>query len=426
MTVSLTGFFALLGGLLVLAFVSNRLFRYTRIPTVVVLIATGLLLGPVLGWVNAARFEVVTQAFGTLALILILFEGGLELDVRDTVRHFPGGLLLAVLGYGLTLVFLTPVISWSMRVPTRSAVLMAAVVSCTSAAIVLPVLQQMKIRGPVQVTLLIEASLGDVLAVLTVETLLEYYAFGGSGAGEFVRALLSEVTVSILLAIVAGLVWSRLLPMLAEQRFWQVLTFAAVLLVYAGGQALHGSGLIAVLGFGLTLANIPGIDQHLLETTLAVETPVPEHHQQMLTFHSELAFLVRTFFFVLLGVVVKLAGLARHFFTIVAVLGTVLVARYLAVLASRWSFRAVKSKEERELVFWLFPRGLITAVLAFQILEIQGREFASLPLIAFAIILLTNLLVIFGTLRARWLEAAPIPQPAPAESAEGDVAAHQG
>ena len=415
--INLTTFFALLGGLLVLAFISNRLFRYTRIPTVVVLIATGLLLGPALGWVDAARFEGVTQAFGTLALILILFEGGLELDIRDTVRHFPGGLLLAILGYGLTLVFVTLVIQWSMDVPIRSALLMAAVVSCTSAAIVLPVLRQIGIRGTAQITLLIEASLGDVLAVLTVETLLEFYAFGGSGAGEFVGALLSEVTVSILLAIVAGIAWSRLLPILAEQRFWQVLTFAAVLLVYAGGEALHGSGLIAVLGFGLTLANISGIDQQLLETTPVVEASLPEHHQQMLTFHSELAFLVRTFFFVLLGVVVKLAGLADHFFTIVGVLGAVLVARYLAVLASRWSFRAIKSGGERELIFWLFPRGLITAVLAIQIVEVQGPEFDDLPLIAFAIILLTNVLVILGTLRARRLEPEAVPQPTPDQSA---------
>jgi len=128
----------------------------------------------------------------------------------------------------------------------------------------------------------------------------------------------------------------------------------------------------------------------------------------MLTFHSELAFLVRTFFFVLLGVVVKLAGLTRYFFAIMAVIGAVLVARYLAYLASRWTFRSVESVHEKELIFWLFPRGLITAVLAFQIVETRGREFAQLPSIAFAVILLTNLLVILGTLRARRLEAAPL------------------
>lgn len=48
----LTLFFALLGGLLVLAFVANRLVRFTRVPDVIILMATGVLIGPVLHWVN--------------------------------------------------------------------------------------------------------------------------------------------------------------------------------------------------------------------------------------------------------------------------------------------------------------------------------------------------------------------------------------
>ena len=69
---SLQAFFALLGGLLVLAFVANRLAQRTRVPDAVVLILTGLLLGPVFGLVNASQYENVTRGFGTLALILIL------------------------------------------------------------------------------------------------------------------------------------------------------------------------------------------------------------------------------------------------------------------------------------------------------------------------------------------------------------------
>ena len=68
---SLTSFFGLLGGLLVLAFVANRLAKRTRVPDAVVLILTGVLVGPVLGLVRADQFENVTRGFGTLALILI-------------------------------------------------------------------------------------------------------------------------------------------------------------------------------------------------------------------------------------------------------------------------------------------------------------------------------------------------------------------
>src|SRR5579863_56462 len=99
---NLTSMFGLLGGLLVLAFGANRLFRWTRIPDVVVLMATGVVIGPVLGWAHPEQFKEVTHAFGTLALILILFEGGLDLNIRETISHVPGGLLFGVLVYGLT------------------------------------------------------------------------------------------------------------------------------------------------------------------------------------------------------------------------------------------------------------------------------------------------------------------------------------
>ena len=75
---------------------ANRLFRWTRIPDVVVLMATGLLIGPGLGWAHPDQFKEVTHAFGTLALILILFEGGLDLNIRETISHFPGGFAVPV------------------------------------------------------------------------------------------------------------------------------------------------------------------------------------------------------------------------------------------------------------------------------------------------------------------------------------------
>ena len=86
----------------------------------------------------------------------------------------------------------------------------------------------------------------------------------------------------------------HLLRVLSEQRFWQVLTFSIVLVLYAGMEALGANGLIAVLAFGLTLSNFPGVDPDL-GLSLPV-TQMAESQQALLTFHSELAFLVRTFF----------------------------------------------------------------------------------------------------------------------------------
>src|SRR6202790_1585331 len=113
---NLTSLFGLLGGLLVLAFGANRLFRWTRIPDVVVLMATGVLIGPILNWARPDQFKDVTHAFGTLALILILFEGGLDLKIRETISHFPGGLLFGVIAYALTAFLAGLIVSASLGI----------------------------------------------------------------------------------------------------------------------------------------------------------------------------------------------------------------------------------------------------------------------------------------------------------------------
>src|SRR5579872_5303783 len=160
---NLTSLFGLLGGLLVLAFAANRLFRWTRIPDVVVLMATGIIIGPVLGWARADQFKDVTHAFGTLALILILFEGGLDLDVREALAFFPGGLLFGIIVYGFTTVLVGMVVSRSLGIGQHDGLIAGAVVGCTSSTIVLPVLQQWKTKQVVKIVLLLESTLGDIL-----------------------------------------------------------------------------------------------------------------------------------------------------------------------------------------------------------------------------------------------------------------------
>ncbi|MDE3179157.1 MAG: cation:proton antiporter, partial [Acidobacteriota bacterium] len=306
-----TVFFAFLGGLLALAFAANRLYRLTRVPDVIVLMAVGLVLGPIMGWIKASEFQSFTHILGTLALILILFEGGLELNLKETLGHFPGGVLLAILGYFVSMGFVAAV-AWESRLfGLLPALLIGAVLGCVSSSIALPILQQIRINEPVRITLLVEASLGDVLGVLTVSILLTMSSGQGPALTGFLAGILSKLIVCVVGAAAAGWLWARLLHMLSEQRFWQVMTFAVVLLVYAGAQAASHGGLIAVLVFGLALANAPQTDPRVLAAT-RLEPVEPEHHLQILSFHSELAFLVRSFFFILLGIVVQISGLQGY------------------------------------------------------------------------------------------------------------------
>lgn len=399
--------FGLIGGLLLLAFAANRLFRITRIPDLVVLLVAGLVLGPVLKWVNPDQFRTFTQLLGSLALILILFEGGMELNLREGIRHFPGGVLLAFLGYGLAFGAVAATAHWSLLLPWRSSFLLGGVFGCTSSTVIMPVLQQLKVRDAVRVTLLLESALGDVIGVLVVSSLM---STEGGGAKLFVSGFARDAGIAVAAGVAIGYVWWWLWPKIAPQKFSNTVSFGVVLGLYAATHALGGSGLLAVLAFGLMLGNLPRRGDLVLEEV------------QFLSFHSELSFLVRSFFFVLLGIVVEFAG-KRYILPILAILGAMLISRFLAVQLSRVALRGI-SREEREMIFLMMPRGLITAVLAVQVVNNKGGEFGFLPAMAFTAVLATNLLLVVGSIRAAKPDAAPgIEEPSEAKEENAEAGA---
>jgi cell volume regulation protein A len=396
----------LVGGLLVVAFLANKVFRLTRIPDVVLLMGLGVLLGPVSHLVDAHRFSQATSLLGTLAIILVLFEGGLELDLGDTLRHFPGSLLLAMLAFAFSGALVGLIVSRALQLPLVDGLLVGAALGCTSSTVVLPVLQQLTVSEAVKATLMLEASWGDVLAVLTVGLLLGIKDQPNHVAAGLLHSVILQVGVALLFAVSVGICWSRLLHFLSDQRFWQVLTFSIVLVLYGGMEALGANGLIAVLAFGLTLSNFPGIDPGLGFSHLTTHTV--ESQQALLTFHSELAFLVRTFFFVLIGAIAQLGTFREHPLLMAGTLGAIFAARWLAIHSSRWAWREIDATG-REVILWMLPRGLITVVLAIQITEARGAALSFLPGLAFAVILATNLLLVFGSLRAA--RNAPVEEP---------------
>jgi potassium/hydrogen antiporter len=437
----LTSFFALLGGLLVLAFLANRLVRFTRVPDVIILMATGVLIGPVLHWVNPDVFRGATQGFGSLALILILFEGGLDLKLREILRHFGSGFFLSLFSFVITMLAVAEVFRLDLHWNWVNALLVGAVLGCISSSILLPVLQQVSLRREVKVTLLVEASLGDAFAVLAVTTLLDVAAGGSASPKVLAWALGSSLILAVACGILAGMLWSYLLPVLSEERFWHVLTFAAVLLVYSGVHFLKGNDLVSVLAFGLTLTNFPVVRKRLHmeevsgsdwfnETPVHAEDRSGHYHHQMLTFHGELAFLLRTFFFVLLGTLVDFSALRKSIVLASLCFGAILLARAAVVETGRLAWRSF-SGLERELMLWFVPRGLITAVLGIEVLEARGPTFEFLPSLAFAVVVLSNLILLVGTVRAQQLppetaqaapqptgatllsDAVPVPAPAP-------------
>ena len=125
-----------------------------------------------------------------------------------------------------------------------------------------------------------------------------------------------------------------------------------------------------------------------------------ESQQALLTFHSELAFLVRTFFFVMIGAIAQLGIFREHPLLMAGTLGSLFLARWLAIRSSRWAWRGI-AVHNQELIFWVLPRGLITVVLAIEVAEARGSGLAFVPGLAFAVILITNALLVLASFRVR-------------------------
>ena len=275
-----------------LAYVANRLSRLTRVPDLIVLLLIGVTLGPILHWVRPGAFQGVIDILGTLALILILFAGGVELRLRQAARHSPAALLLMILSYGLSLGLIALMGRALLHLQWSDCLLLGAALGCTSGTIVIPALEQISAPEPVKIALTLESTLGEVIAVLLIGSLLntgvsQNMVFGV--AADFSH----HIVIAMLLGVVAGAIWSRLWPLLANQPNTTILNLGVVFGVYALARYFGGSGLLAVLVFGITLANLP-------------RTPhMTRQGARLLAFHAELSFLVRSFFFVLLGIVAE-------------------------------------------------------------------------------------------------------------------------
>ena len=388
-----TQIFGLLGALLMVAFFANRLSTRTRVPDLLVLMVAGLVAGPLTGWLHASEFAAFTRYLGTFALILILFEAGSEIRLREALRHFPAGVLFAFISFGASFGMTALVARWLLGLPPHQCLLFGGVFGCVSGTIVIPVLQQFEIGGAVSVVLLLEAALGDVIAVITVGSLTNI-AEGDPLLGGLLRGVATRTVVAILAAVISGLLWSRARSRLAAYRFGSITQLGAVLLVYAGTKIMGGSGLLAVLAFGLTLANVRGA------------AGTRRHEGDLLTFHSDLSFLVRSFFFVLLGASVELIG-RDYVLATVAILGGLGGARIASVYGLKWALRSL-GNAERQLAISLFPRGLVNAVLAIEVAA-HGVGMNFLPAMTFTVILVTNLLVVVATWRFQ--ASAPIKTP---------------
>lgn len=395
-------FVVLLGLLLIVAFGAELLFRSLRVPPVLVLMVCGLAIGPGLSLLPAEGFLAVAPHFGAIAFLLILFEGGLDLDLDRVLGGLRAALSLALIGFvasGLLVLALASALGWRWR----DALVLAIVLAPVSGAILIPLLGRLAFPASLRSTLVLEAALADVLGVLALSLAAQVVDVAGLRTLVAVGTIFAALA-SVAAGVAAGWFWPRATELLGEHRYVDVLTFGVALTLWGGVSTIGASGALAVFVFAFTLANRNEI-RRALRLDTAVSAASTEELEALHSFVAQLTFVVRAFFFVFIGVVVQVDRLDRAALLLGA--GSTLLllfARRVALGRAGLGGSAPGDGAPLPLLVTLQPRGLVSAVLAIEAAHLglpRGDEI--LP-IASVVILATN--VILGVGLVVWGGAA--------------------
>jgi potassium/hydrogen antiporter len=408
--------FALFAGIIFAGVLSHRLFQRTGIPDVIPLLGLGVLLGPVTGLVTPQEVGFLAPFIGAFALLIILLEGGLELNFHHVVAKARATTLLTFVSLAIT-TLVAAGIAWGFGLPFwPHGILLGLILAPLSASVLVPMLGALRMKAETRAILSLEATLGEAIAIVVLFAAAEAALHGGLDVTSTARELSSTFGIGAGVALAIGLVWLELLRYLGRTPYSYMVTLAAAVGVFALIQFLGGNGYVGVLVFGLVLSNAREITAHL-PPALRATVNVGDTVRWM---NTEVTFFVRTFFFVYLGMLLSPAAFAPSMLVLAAVLlGGIVVARVLSV-ALLVKLRPAE-KADADLLAVLVPRGLATAVLAAVPLTL-GMQGANLFVdVASVLIVLTNIAMTAGVVALK-RTSTKLPEPAETAPNSGAVA----
>jgi cell volume regulation protein A len=335
--------------LLVFAYLLDVFGRRTRLPSVVLLVLTGIAARQVLDRIDLHLdwIDPMVPVVGTIGLILIVLEGALDLSLRrERLRLIASAAFVMLAGFAGCVVGFTLLFQHALGVAFAPAALAAISVSVISSAVAIP-----SVTGLTEHTrefVVYESSLSDIIGVLVFYAWLE----SAGRFGLFLPALFGGFFLSLIAAIVAAVGILFLINRVeGHVRFLPLL--AALTLLYAIGKELHLSPLVLILVCGLLLNNT-----HLLRRLRGLlHTGYDDTLREFKGLVVELTFAVKSFFFLMLGYWTDVSAMTdwRAWAVMVASLGMIYPLRYALL-------RLARQPDASRLV-WIAPRGLITVLL---------------------------------------------------------------
>ncbi len=378
--------FLVAGLVLVLGFIGEEFFKRTSIPDPLLLLLFGVLLGPVLNVFSHQQLSSITPYFAALALIVILFDGGLNMNIKHAIKNSPRALILGIAGFILNVVVTALLCKYILGWRLLNGLLLGSILGGGSSIIVIALARKLGVDKKTETVLSLESILTDVLCTVGAFVIIDIILSGEVS----VQAALSSVAIAFVVGIVVGsligIAWLNVLERIKGKPNLYMLTFGILLLTFVSARNLGGTGAVSALFLGLIIGNAPQIAKVLkFKNSVSINESVSG-------FHSQISFLIRSFFFVFTGLLFSFSSLN------IVLLGLVLSFIYLGLRFAVVKMTFLKSpfQDSKSLITIMLPRGLAAAVLASLPFAsgVPGSEI--FPEIAFIVIITTIVICTVG------------------------------
>jgi potassium/hydrogen antiporter len=277
------------------AVLSNNLTRFVKLPTSALFLAGAAIAVHVIPDLHAPKEDTVTRLV-TVALLIILFNGGMHIGWRKFDAAKGPILMLGVAGTFLTVAGTAVVAQLVLGLGWYVSLLIATAVSPTDPAVVFSVLGQREVAGRSGIILEGESGANDPVGIALMASLLAAGSLSGGAVGHVAGEFALEMVVGVAVGVAGGtgLLWFMRRVPLPGEGLYPLRTLACVMLLYGAATLAHGSGFLAVFIAGILIGD--------------EKTP---YKADIVRFHSALASLAEIVAFVALGLTVDLSVLGR-------------------------------------------------------------------------------------------------------------------
>ena len=381
------GVFFAIGMILIIGFTGNLLFDRTKIPESFFLMLTGIVLGPVLGVMTQAQLISMSSLFATFALIIVLMEGGINLDIFGIMRDISEAGLFTLLSTTLSITasfFLLKAFGYE----TFQSLLMATAIGGTTSITVIHLMEKMKLPQKVKDILTMESVLTDVLLLTAVILMLQFYRSSSLGISDVASELFSQISIAFLVGFVVALAWSYFMAILKKNQLIYVSTLGIAFILYDFVQYVGGNGPIAVLVFSLFLGNITRLANQLKRKTVFSEIK-KSLLKSLKSVEREFSFFIKTFFFVYIGMLVSPAEMdVSMFYIALSLVGGMVASRFL----SAWVFSKIEPEFRSNIkkIALSIPRGFSSILITILLLD-SGITIKGMTNIVVSIVFLSTI-----------------------------------